>query len=70
MIKMYVTRAYRQRSTIVTSLPGNVRGRMGLRPGDYVLWQVDDDSHFVQLSKVGYGVSGNAKRRRNRDRKD
>lgn len=52
MKKHYVTKAYRQRTSIVTSVPIHVRIRLGLTNGDHIVWQIDEASDFVQLSKV------------------
>jgi len=48
----HVTKAYGQRTSVVTSIPYEVRLRLELTTGDYLVWQVDDSSDFVQISKV------------------
>lgn len=52
MILKYVTKIYRQHTTLVTSIPFNVRAALELTSGDNLLWQVDENSDFVQISKV------------------
>jgi len=70
MAKQYVTKAYRQRTSMVTSIPIEVRIRLGLSMGDYIVWQADEDSDFAQLSKVVAGGNRNGGDKRNSDRKD
>lgn len=65
MIKEYVTKAYRQRTSMVTSVPIDVRIKLGLTIGDHIVWQVDESCNFVQLSKVVAG--GNKDAGNNRD---
>lgn len=55
MVNGCVTKVHRQHSSVVTTVPVEVRVRLGLSTGDYMLWQVDDVSNFVQISKVVAG---------------
>lgn len=70
MTEQYVTRTHRQHTTIVTSIPKGVQMGLGLNKGDYLVWQVDGRSRFVQISKVVAGGKRNAKSDRNTGRKN
>lgn len=70
MIRQYVTKTYKQRTTVVTSVPKAVRQQLELTRGGHLLWEVDENSDFVQCSSVvprgkNYERSGG-----NSDRKD
>ena len=58
MVHSCVTKVHRQHNSVVTTVPVEVRVRLGLNAGDYIVWEVDDVSNFVQISKV---VSGGRK---------
>jgi len=66
----YVTKVYRQRTSMVTSVPVDVRIRLGLSIGDHIVWQVDDESDFVQISKVVARGNKNDGAKRDIGRKD
>lgn len=68
MSDQYVTKPYRQRTSMVTSLPIGVRVKLGLSNGDHIVWQVNDDSNFVQISKVVPGVKKNGRDSRSSNR--
>lgn len=70
MENQYVTKPYRQRSTTVTSVPVQVRNRLRLTKGDYLCWQVDMNSDFVQISKVVPGGKSNGRDTGNSDSED
>lgn len=70
MKKQYVTKPYRQRTSIVTSVPIEVRVRLELLHGDHLIWQVDNSSKFVQISKVVPGGNSHGIGSRSSDRKD
>ena len=59
MYETYVTKIYRQRSSLVTSIPMEVRNRIGLLNCDHLVWQVNEGSNFVQISKVVVGGTNN-----------
>lgn len=70
MLEQYITKVYRQHATAVTSVPVGVRVKLGLNVGDHIVWQVSENSPFVQLFKVrvtGKNYGGDS---RNPDRKD
>lgn len=52
MVEQYVTKAHRQHTSVVTSIPKPVQQAMQLTSGDYLVFQVDKSSVFVQLSKL------------------
>ena len=70
MSKQYVTKVYRQRSSLVTSVPIEVRKKLELTNKDHLVWQVDERSNFVQVSKVVAGGKNNGRDNGNSDRKD
>jgi len=70
MSKTYVTKIYQQRTSLVTSLPMEVRNRLGLTKGEHLVWQVDKDSNFVQISCVVAGGKSNEECSGNSARKD
>lgn len=69
MTREYVTRPYRQRTTVVTTIPRRVVERLKLERGDHVIWQVEKGSPFVQISKLYIRGSENGNDKRNSDRK-
>ena len=70
MVYQYVTKAQRQHGTTVTSVPLAVKQALGLKQGDYLMWQVDIGSTFVQLSKVVTGGKNHGTDSRNTHRED
>lgn len=66
----YITKTYRQHATMVTSVPKEVRYQLELAMGEYLVWQVDSKSSFVQVSKVVPGGNEHGGDSRNPDRKD
>jgi len=70
MATNHVTKVYRQRSSLVTSLPIAVRVKLGLNRGDHIVWQVVDNCQFVQVSKVVAGGNSNDDGKGNSDQKD
>ena len=70
MVFKYMTKVYKQHTTMVTSLPIAVRDRLRLTKGDYLFWQVDRNSDFVQISKVEPRGIVNGKTKGNSDRED
>lgn len=70
MIYQYVTKVYRQHSTMITSVPKAVREELGITDQDNLLWEVDPVSGFVQMCKVVRRGEINAKDSRNSGRKD
>lgn len=70
MVRQHVTKAYRQHGTTVTSVPLAVRVALDLKQGDYLMWQVDTASSFVQVCKVVPGGVENGGNSGNPDRKD
>lgn len=52
MSEQYITKVYRQHTTAVTSVPVGVRVKLGLNVSDHIVWQVSENSPFVQLFKV------------------
>jgi len=59
MSEQYITKAYRQRTSLVTSIPIQVRTRLELNKGDHLVWQVRANSEFVQIFKVPTGGNKN-----------
>ena len=70
MFEQYITKAYRQRTSLVTSIPIEVRVKLGMKKGDYIVWQVDEQSAYVQIRKVPVGGNSNDRSKGNYDRKD
>ncbi len=70
MVEQYVTRTHRQHTTVVTSIPKNVQHALKLTSGDYLVWQVDKSSAFVQLSKVVAGGEKHDRAKKHTGRKD
>lgn len=70
MVKPCVTKVHRQHNSVVTTVPVEVRVRLGLNAGDYIVWEVDDVSNFVQISKVVPGGSEDGGNKRNPDIKN
>ena len=68
MVNPCVTKVHRQHNSVVTTVPVKVRVRLGLNAGDYIVWQVDDASNFVQISKVVAGGIQNGRGKRNTNR--
>ena len=52
MFYQYVTKLQQQHSTMVSSVPAAVRAVLGMKAGDHIMWQVDEESDFVQVCKV------------------
>lgn len=50
--RQYVTKLHRQHSSMVTSVPVMIRIHLELTNNDHLVWEVDDNSDFVQISKV------------------
>jgi len=55
MVNQFVTKLYKQRTSTVTSVPVAVKQQLKLKKGDYLVWQVENNSNFVQISKVVTG---------------
>lgn len=70
MTKQCVTKLYRQHTTVVTGVPALVGEALELTVGDYLVWEVDKNSEFVQVSKVVAGGKVNVRNKGNSDRKD
>lgn len=70
MSKDYVTKVYSQKTSLVTNIPKAVREKLELTKHSNLLWQVDENSCFVQICKVVPMGGIYAKSRRNRYRKD
>jgi len=70
MSEQYVTKTYGQRTSMVTSIPIGVRAKLGLTKGGHIVWQVDKNSNFVQISKLAPGVEENESGIGNSDRRD
>jgi len=70
MAEQYVTKVQRQHSSMVTSIPLVVRVKLGLKLADHIVWQVDEQSKFVQIFKVIYGGLKDDGNKRNSDRPD
>lgn len=52
MVQHYVTKAHSQHTSVVTSIPKPVQKALGLASGDHLVWQVDSETFFVQLSNL------------------
>ena len=52
MSKHYITKLHRQHTTVVTSIPKAVQRALDVKPGDHLIFQVNNSSRFVQISKV------------------
>lgn len=63
--KQYVTRVHRQHSSLVTTMPLRVRSQLELTKGDHIVWTVDENSNFVQISNLVQGVCENVRDKRN-----
>lgn len=70
MIKQSVTKLYRQHTTVVTGVPALVGKQLDLDVGDYLVWEVDSESDFVQVSKVVVRGKDDARKKRNPNRKN
>jgi len=70
MSEQYITKVQKQHSTLVTSIPLAVRMKLELTKADHIVWQVDNLSEFVQISKVVSGGSSHDRSKGNSDRKD
>jgi len=70
MIHQHVTKVHNQHNSVVTTVPLNIRANLELKAGDFLLWQENTESNFVQISKVVAGGSENVRDSRNSDRKD
>jgi len=70
MVCQYVTKLYKQHTTVVTSVPIAVRDELGLKEGDNLLWEVDASTGFVQLCKVVRRGEINARDKRNSAKQD
>lgn len=66
----YVTKIHRQHNSMVTTVPIEVRIRLGLTNGDHLVWQVDSVSNFVQISKLVPGARVDVRDKGNSNRKD
>lgn len=65
-----VTKLYRQHTTVVTRVPTLVAKQLELNVGDFLVWQIDSESAFVQVSKVVAGGAHEARNKRNPTRKN
>jgi len=65
MADQYVTKAHRQHNSIVTTIPLAVRERLGLLPGDHIVWHVSENCQFVQVLKANFGVKSSDDFKRN-----
>jgi len=65
MAEQYITKAHRQHNSMVTTIPMAVRGRLGLLPGDHVVWYVSENCQFVQVNKAKFGVNNSDESKRN-----
>lgn len=70
MVRQYVTKIHRQHTTAVTSIPKPVQTALELTSGDYLVWQVDKSSAFVQLSKVVAGGKNHGRGKKHSGRKN
>ncbi|MBA7706734.1 hypothetical protein ES703_115591 [subsurface metagenome] len=70
MAEQYVTRIHRQHTTVVTSIPKGVQSALELTSGEYLVWQVDRRSLFVQVSKVVAGGKRHDRGKGDSDKKD
>lgn len=70
MATQYVTKVYGQRTSLVTSIPIGVRARLGLKKGGHLVWQVDEESNFVQILKVVARGNEHDRGKRDSDQKD
>jgi len=70
MVNQCVTKLYKQHTTVVSCIHPLVRKQLKVGAGDHLLWQVDEQSNFVQVSKVVFGGVQNEGDSRNSDRKD
>lgn len=70
MVTECITKTYRQHATMVTSVPIEVRAQLDLAMGEYLVWQIDSNSPFVQVFKVIPGGNENVGDSRNTDRQD
>lgn len=70
MANTCITKIHRQHNSLVTTVPVEVRVRLGLNAGDYLVWQVGEVSNFVQISKVVPGGNKNGGDKRPSTRKN
>jgi len=63
-----VQRVYKQRSSLVMTIPKLVCKKLKLSAGDYVVLRDSADSRFVFLSKLKAEEIGNDRGKRNSDR--
>ena len=70
MFYQYVTKLQQQHSTMVSSVPAAVRAVLGMKAGDHIMWQVDEESDFVQVCKVVPGGKSHGGDSGDSDRKD
>lgn len=45
----YITKVHKQHTSLMTSIPVHVQRQIELMKGDYLVWQVDENSDFVQI---------------------
>jgi bifunctional DNA-binding transcriptional regulator/antitoxin component of YhaV-PrlF toxin-antitoxin module len=69
-MNQYITKPYKQRTSTVTSIPRDVRRALNFEKGDYLIWEVSQNSYFVQISKFIPRGKSNERCNRNSDRED
>ena len=70
MIFQYVTKLYKQHTTLVTSVPKGVIEELGLKRGDHLFWEIDMNTGYVQLCKVVRRDVVNERNQGNPDQED
>ena len=70
MTKHYITKLHRQHTTVVTSIPRAVQRVLEIKTGDHLIFQVNESSRFVQISKVVVAGDKNAGNSGHRSRED
>lgn len=48
---MYITRAHKQHSSIVTSIPKDVREKLSIKAGDYLVFTINPGNKSVAMGK-------------------
>lgn len=67
---MLVQRLYKQRTSLVMTVPKLICKKLKLSAGDYVVLRDSADSRFVFMSKLQKEEIKNDRNNRNSDRKD
>ena len=66
----YIQRVHRQHCSLVVTFPYLLAQRQGIVAGDYLLFEGDEDSEFVKVSKVVHKGRQNGTSKKRTGRRD